>query len=401
MNILKTCLTISFTTAILFAAPAKDKGKEQTLDNILGSMSESSLEGRTTDSTVSVPTQVRAMSGYDEALSLTFEEHNREPIETEKSIDSKIAFDVEGYQDELNKLKQQKIEEVQAAAEEAYRAEHEVKFVSGYCILDKDILVERIATYAYLDCDFTNPIGRGKLAVSMVPEFYAKALVANPLYIVTSDNRYPVHNGVVMTKDRNSVNLANIVNDRLIQKIAISGGYRTLGIVAQQAQAYLNAKSEARTQTTSTVTGGDNPVVVQDTKVLQPKSEDYFAVAVLQSVSELAKIVGENMIENLPYTFKANKGAIYYVDLELTGANNMEGYKIREPNIIKTEPSFLNGKQTMPPKEIVPVLNGVQGSSVNSGSNTNIAPQTRYNNTTPSSATTRRTSTIYSPVQGK
>jgi hypothetical protein len=345
---------------ILFADAIADDKKEQSMGNILSSMSESSTEGRSTDSTVSLPNKTRKMTGYDEALSLTFFQSSELPNKTQVGVDSAMAFNVEGYQNELNKIARDKAEKERLEAEEEYKASHEIKYVSGYCMLNKQIVVERLATYAYLDCDFSGTIGRGQLAISLVPEFYAKALIGNPLYLITKDNdRLPVHNGVVMTKDKNSVNLANVVNDRLVQKIAITSGYKGLGVVAQQAQAFLDAKSAARYQTSSTVTGGDNPVVVQDTKVLQPRIEDYFATALVQTVGEIAKIVGENLVENLPYTFQAHKGSVFYVDLELTGSSNMEGYKISEPNIVKQEPTFKDGREVPVAHEVIPVMNNL------------------------------------------
>ena len=331
----------------------------QTAENILDTMSEGGIDTRGTDSDVHIPGAERKMTGYDEALLEHIRMANNMPVSTQTGTDGKFAYDVEGYHISLQKeAAEQAREELQNRQDKNLAKEH-IRYAKGYCFLSKDILVRRMATYAYFDCDFSEPIGRARLAVSMVPEYYAKALVGNPLYVSYGDKRLPVANGVVLTKDKNSLNLANIVNDRLLEKIVVTSGYTGLGIVAQQAQNYLTDKSAARTQTTSTVSGGLTPVVVQDTRTLQPRIEDYWAAASIQAISEIAKIIGENMVENLPYTFKADKGSIYFADLQFAYDGNMEGYKIRQSNIVKKEPAMKKGILTQNPKNspAIPVLN--------------------------------------------
>jgi hypothetical protein len=218
-----------------------------------------------------------------------------------------------------------------------------VKFVKGYCYLHNDVVVERIATYANLDCDFPQPLGRASLSVSMTPEFYAKALVANPLYVVKDNVRLPVLNGVVMTKDQNSINLANVVNDRLLKKILATGTYRGIGVAAQQAQAYLNAYQESLKHEQAVVLDGNTTGVVTTTNTEKPSPGLYAAMAGVQFISEMAKIVGENFVRELPFTFKAFKGSVYYVDLQFAPGTHLRGYTVPGKNLVKQEPEFEEG----------------------------------------------------------
>lgn len=334
---------------------------EQGSANIIDQMSKGGFADNTSNAEVNPYGTSGKIYGYEEATFEHLKEVERDQGQRiEMAVDlAGHAYDVEGYQKEREREESERRLAMINVKQQAENERNIVRYGYGYCYLNDDIIVERLATYAYLDCDFNEPIGRASLAVSMVPEFYAKALVGNPLYVITRDNtRIPIQNGVVMTKDKNSVNIANIVNDRLLEKIMITGSYKSLGIVAQQTQAYLDAKTASRTTSATTITTGDNPVVINDTQTAPPKYSDYWATATVQVVSELAKIVGENMVENLNYTFKANKGSIYYVDVQFSDDKNMEGYKIQTDNIVKREPVFINTEHTNNIKlETIPVLN--------------------------------------------
>jgi len=253
----------------------------------------------------------------------------------------------------------QRVEEQQrqlvAASKRAFSAGR------GYCYLDEEVAVQKIASYVMLSCDLNQPIGHVTLGVSMVPEFYAKALIGNPLYIVREDERIPVKNGVVMTKDRNSINLASIVNDSLLKKIAATSVYKGIGVVATQAQEYLNQKIASDTQQQQGVQGGLTPITTTITNTRPPDPYTYIAVAGIQVVSQIAKIVGENYVQDLPFTFKIAKGRVFYVDLQFANGDDMEGYKVLQPNVIKKAPGLAEGKdgilQPVKPTEIVPVVN--------------------------------------------
>lgn len=220
------------------------------------------------------------------------------------------------------------------------------KFTEGYCYVKNDTEVERIATYAYLSCDFAAPIGRAELVASLVPDFYARALVAKPLYLNIMDNnrkkqRIPIDSGAVLTQNKLSINVANVVNDRKLEKIVASGTYVTLNAATQQSQLYLNDLRQSRQhQSVSQNSSISGTTIASATNYDKPVAGDYLLSGGLQIVSEIAKIVGEAVVNNLPYTFKINKDSVLYADLELSDTAALRGFDPQVPNIIKKQPTY-------------------------------------------------------------
>lgn len=221
------------------------------------------------------------------------------------------------------------------------------RFVEGYCYVKNDVEVERIATYAYLSCDFADNGGKGDLVVSLVPDFYAGALIAKPLYITTTEKktgkkqRVPIVSGAVLTRDRLSINVANIVNDRKIEKITATGAYTTLNVATKQMQAYMADERASRQQNSVTynTTNGVSQTIQSQTQQA-PQKSDYIAAAGIEIVSQLAKVIGEGFVSSLPYTFKINKDSILYVDAELSNQAGVRGYDPNIDGVVRKQPKF-------------------------------------------------------------
>ncbi|MBD3822992.1 MAG: hypothetical protein IE916_00590 [Epsilonproteobacteria bacterium] len=329
---------------------------------ILEQMTEGGVETDSTYRDVTPTHSNMTKSKYEEVIYEHLKFHAEQDMENKELLYSKshakdFTFDVEEHQLDFKKKELVKqIALLKAQKEEADEKARIPRFVRGYCYTTNEMLVERMATYAYLECDFNEPFGKSSLAVSLVPEFYAKALVGNPLYIANGDKRYPISNGVVLTKDKNSLNLANVVNDHKLQKMLATGAYKGLGIVGQNAQAYIEDERASRTQQEIVVTDGiGGTTVTQATNTLPPDKATYWALAGIQFVSEISKVIGESYVQDLPYTFKVNQNRVFYVDVQLATDGNMEGYKVDQPNIFKKEPIFGEGKSDV--TETVPVLN--------------------------------------------
>lgn len=332
---------------------------EQSADNVIDSIS----EGTRKDSTSSDlnPNKNRAKRNYNEevayGLFVRYEQEEASEIKPIESLEN-FAFDVKA---EKEKQRTKYLKERLAllkAEKEKYKKENFIKYGHGYCYLDKEIVVERLANYAYLSCNLNYPIGKVTLAISLVPEFYGSALIGNPLYVQKGEKRIPIKNGVVMTKDKNSINLANLVNDRKLQKMVATGLYKSAQIATVQAQAYLQERIAARQiQETIVSPGGvGGSVVSTTTNRIAPPKEDYYLAATFAIVGELSKIIGESFVKDLPFTFKAFKNSVYYVDLQFSEDGNMEGYKMKQDNLFKKEPTF-NSSEESQITEQLPVLN--------------------------------------------
>lgn len=354
---------------------------EQSSDNVIDSIS----EGTSRDSTSSDlnPNKNRAKRNYNEEVAYGLFEHyeniEEKDIEPIKEIE-KFAFDIKAEKERQRTKYLKERLALLKAEKEKYEKENFIKYGRGYCYLDKEIVVERLANYAYLSCNLNYPIGKVTLAISLVPEFYGSALIGNPLYVQKGEKRIPIKNGVVMTKDKNSINLANLVNDRKLQKMIATGLYKSAQIATVQAQAYLQERIAARQiQETIVSPGGvGGSVVSTTTNRIAPPKEDYYLATTFAIVGELSKIIGESFVKDLPFTFKAFKNSVYYVDLQFSDDENMEGYKMEENNLFKKEPTF-NSKEESQITETLPVLN-----------NHVIENRTNINSTTTNATTTNK-----------
>lgn len=358
MGIYKFQIIKAISLLVLFSQAVSAETREE--NRVVGQIGNTGTREANTELT---PAQRKSAAGinYEEIMyeHLIVNNNNDESVEVHDQAMS-LAYDIKKERQEAAERMAAEASQRVQKQQQLARAERSFTAGRGYCYLDEEVSVQKIASYVMLSCDLNQPIGHVTLGVSMVPEFYAKALIGNPLYIVKDEERVPIRNGVVMTKDRNSINLASIVNDNLLKKIMATSAYKGIGVAATQAQEYLNQKIASDTQQSSGIQGGLTPITTTVTNTRPPDPYTYIAVAGIQIVSQIAKIVGENYVQDLPFTFKIAKGRVFYVDLQFTPDENMEGYKMKENNIIKQAPGLgdKSGKlQPEKPTEVVPVLN--------------------------------------------
>ena len=242
--------------------------------------------------------------------------------------------------EELNKIKDK---EKEASAKE----EEKDIYAQGYCRFRNSVEVTKMSEYSYLDCQF-NDIGNATLAVLIVPDFYAQALVAQPLYVSVSDEfgnskRLNTTNGAILNATKSSINIANVVNDYMLEKIIASTSYQAGTIATQQAKAYLEAKTDARTseQITYVDTGDGTTEAVKTKNTQMPEKSDYISGAAVELVSAVVKTIGKSVLSNINYSFKVNKDAIVYADLVISGKSNANnnGGLLKTPKLINKESS--------------------------------------------------------------
>jgi len=354
---MKNKIIHSVVLASLLVGVAHSADSDRIINQMTGGKGVSST---TTNTDLDPHSRSSRVGNYEEVLyqHLVNSERDEEPVVP--ATPASYSYDISGAEKEKEKIAHDRrlaLLEAENKIIAQEKIDSRPKYARGYCYLSKEIIIERLASYAELNCDFNNPIGHATLTVSMVPEFYAKAVIGNPLYVTKNEERFPISNGVVMTKDKNSINLANFVNDRLTQKIAASSLYKGVGVVAQGAQAYLTQKEQSRIQQQVVVQPGLTPVTTIATNTLPPDPYTYLAATGIQLASVLAKTIGENYVNSLPYTFKLNAGSVFYVDVQFAHDGNMEGYKIKQPNLVRPNPTFIDGREQQVKIEKIPVLN--------------------------------------------
>ncbi len=261
------------------------------------------------------------------------------------------TFDVIGHQ-AAEKAKAEAIENAKVKEKEKLEDKTNV-VMQGYCRFKNDIEVTSISEYSYLDCEFSD-IGKATMAVLIVPDFYAKALVAQPLYVSYSDEYGKEHRlnstgGAVLNATKTSINIANIVNDFMLEKILSTTAYQGATAATEQAKAFLEAKSQARTkEQVNYVNMGDNAkeaVMTKNTEM--PEKSDYITGAVVELVSSFVKTIGKSVLSDIRYSFKINKNAMVFADVVVSsdkGIQNMGGTIKKTKLVNKSSQNVLDDK---------------------------------------------------------
>lgn len=221
------------------------------------------------------------------------------------------------------KLEEQKkaLEEEKKNEEEKQSEERTIAF-SGYCSSSYDIEVEKIQAYNVLNCLFDENelnISSSKMMVMLSPLTDRNALVGKPIYLQYGQKKISIENGIMLTADRTSMNVANFVNDKKLKKL--SGEFMTQGgdAILNNSIAYMKQK-EASQVTEEVVSessvSGTTTTTASNTE--EPKVETYLASTGLQLLSGLIKIGGILLSEDSHPLFKVHANQQFYVDFVVT-----------------------------------------------------------------------------------
>ena len=288
-------------------------------------------------------TEQNKVYNYDEVVYEHIKLHESQPIKTSIAKKVDASFNIEEYRKKQEIAMKEKLEE---KIKESLREQEKMKymFTEGYCNVKNDIKVDKIATYAYLQCDLEH-LGKTELAVSLVPDFYSGALIAQPLYVTAFIQgrkvKLPVHSGAVLNATKTSINIANIVNDPKVKKYMAAFGINSANIVTQKAQEYLEAKRESEKEETVVAVGtGQNTTIMKSSKTKPPKKSDYIAAATVMVLSEMSKALGSLALSELDYVFFVKRGSVLYADMMLDIPPYLRGYMIENNSLVKKQPDF-------------------------------------------------------------
>jgi len=339
----KVLIALGFLSFLAFALQAKE---DRDISRVFNQTGKGDMENTNRGAGLSYSKKRREKSSVYNFPEIVYEHlkfHEKEPIKTAVAQKVDAAFNVAEYekkkQEELRKKMEKKVQE-------SIKKQNALKyfFAEGYCKVSNDIKVDKLATYAYLQCDL-DPLGKSELTVSLVPDFYSGALIAQPLYVSAEiDGRkikIPVKSGAVLNATKTSINVASIVNDKKVKKYLAALGINSANIVTQKAQEYLEAKREASRQESVSVAGtGQNTTIIKATQTQPPKKSDYISTAAVMVLSEVAKALGNFTLDSLDYTFFVKKGTVLYADLMLSLPPYLRGYIIENGSLTVKQPTF-------------------------------------------------------------
>ena len=231
-------------------------------------------------------------------------------------------------------------QQAQAQAQQAAQMQPDIRFTSAYCSVKNEVQIERIAGYAILSCDF-DLYGKGELAVTLTPDFYSLALVATPLHATIKGKKYLIREGAVLNATRTSINVATSVNDYKIEKMVAAGAVALGTTATEQARNYLAQYEASQVEQTAGETITTNGTVITPNSTLnvnKPQASTYLAQAGIEFVSQLATMLGNAFLDNIPYSFKINKNTLLFADLSIDfNQNGVRGVGYAPSNLVLTD----------------------------------------------------------------
>ncbi len=212
--------------------------------------------------------------------------------------------------------------EQEAKAENSRLTEAISLFTNGYCTLQNQVKIGRLAGYADLNCDLSID-KKATLKVALTPDFYTYSLIATPLYAMIDGKRFTVNGGAVTNGLRTSINVATRVDDFLVSRIIADTGVKSASVVSQYAHEWLDERRSYResrnNQANSTYTMNGNTTVVTQQSAnndVKPKFQDYLGGALVEVIGSLMTSIGNAYLQTRDFAFEIDARTILYADLE-------------------------------------------------------------------------------------
>jgi len=185
--------------------------------------------------------------------------------------------------------------------------------LTGECYLDRTLDISTLVMPADLSCTFSDG-STGILQGVFKADLKTYALLFQPQRVILDNGMVYKVKGVVYNGDRTSINLADKVNKRFLERI-----------VAQSLLAGTNSAFEA--YNTYAQNKDSQTIVTGSSGIIQQKSipSNYPIIAgVLGAVKGAVQgVIGlmQSEFQNIPVIYKVYGGKIFYVELEATPTN--------------------------------------------------------------------------------
>ena len=225
-----------------------------------------------------------------------------------------------------NVLVQKKIKaEIQAKLDAMKKKEVLVKdmvvSITGYCSIRNTVSVEQIQGYGMLECNFDENefgIDASDIFVSFVPIPNKLALIAKGIYLQVGKKKIAISDGVVLTADRTSLNVATFVNDRKISKITGDLLVASSQLALDSSMLYMRQKELSKIKEKIVVNSSISGSQVSQTRNIEaPNAKNYLVNFGVQLASALVDIGGRLIGNNNYPLFKVGRGSQFYVDFSV------------------------------------------------------------------------------------
>lgn len=210
-------------------------------------------------------------------------------------------------------------------------------FVGGYCTVNTPVKIIRHSEFTTLNCllDFGNGQYRDAAVFAGVyPNYKKETLTVLPIYATFKNERKVSMEGVVLTEDKGSLNIADHIETFLIRKLVAEYGLAVNNVAYKYANLYLAHKIQSGLETRidyidQTDANGVTrsvPIVTETQKALSKR--DFFTAAGLELFGKVLASIGENILEDSSPLFRIFKGKRVFVEgvISTGGEGVMKGY---------------------------------------------------------------------------
>jgi len=272
-------------------------------------------------------------------------------------------------------------------------------FVGGYCTVLTPVKVVKNSEFTELDCmlDFGEGSFRdARIFAGVYPNYKKETLTFLPLTATFANQNKASFNGIIMTQDRSSLNIADHIDRFRMRQLVSEYGLAINDVAYRYATLYMGNLMASRVRTkvdyisvpSNNGIGGSvvQPIVTQ--RVAPPKVEDFFTMAGIELVSKLFALGAKNVLENTSPLFTVYKGKKVHIDgvvsfktdglgrkygkieseLRQNSINDNLDYNSRKSNIIK---QYKNNMQNQDALEVMKQVTENNGNSNIGGMNTN------------------------------
>jgi len=226
---------------------------------------------------------------------------------------------------------------IDAEREANKSAETPFYFVGGYCTVNTPVKIIRHSEFTTLNCllDFGNGEYRdAEVFAGVYPNYKKETLTVLPIYTTFRNERKVSMEGVVMSEDKGSLNIADHVETFLIRKLVAEYGLVVNNVAYKYANLYIANKIQSSIETrVDYIEQVDNngvsrsvPIVTETQAPLSKK--DFFAAAGLELFGKVLASIGESVLEDSNPLFRIFKGKRVFIEgvISTGGEGVMKGY---------------------------------------------------------------------------
>ena len=208
-------------------------------------------------------------------------------------------------------------------------------YVGGYCSVNTPVKIVRNSEFTILNCLLNFGEGQYRQAdvfAGVYPNFKKETLTVLPIYATLQDGNKVSMDGVVLTEDKASLNIADHIERFKIRKLISEYGLTINDVAYRYANAFMSQLIASRTTQKVEYVTVDNgvdsngnrqtstvPVVTQRT--LPPKAKDYFVMAGIELFSKIFAIGAKDLMADSDPLFRIFKGKRVYIEGVVTVDN--------------------------------------------------------------------------------